>query len=162
MQNLSQENKKQKRESKPHSQFSLNSQINCYSLFTASPLLCRIVCACFCFPVIMQQGSLSAIEHLFYTTRRLWGAKGIAKLWKPLGRFRRRCFSYFFKLFFRMQLRFCDVALGSSCVIANCAHYAKWKLFFIQNLNCLIMWWFLFILYSTLFMNLTCWSQSVC
>lgn len=57
--------KTQKQESKPHSQFLLNSQISSYSLFTASTLSCCIVCVGFCVPVIMQNGSLSSVGHLF-------------------------------------------------------------------------------------------------
>lgn len=73
-----QSTKKQKQESKPHSQFLLNSQINSYSLFSASTLLCCIVCASFCVPVIMQNGSLSSVGHLFC---RLGGYEEQKELW---------------------------------------------------------------------------------
>lgn len=52
--------KTQKQESKAHWRFLVNWQINSCSLFTASTLLCCIVCAGVCVPVIMQNGSVSS------------------------------------------------------------------------------------------------------
>lgn len=52
--------KTQKQESKAHWRFLVNWQISSCSLFTASTLLCCIVCAGVCVPVIMQNGSVNS------------------------------------------------------------------------------------------------------
>lgn len=84
--------------------------------------LCRLLCSC------------DYAEWLFELrrapirqTRRLRGAKGIVKLWKAPGRFRRRCFFQFFYFLTCMQKRRCD---GGAWKLAGynwlCwVHYAK-------------------------------------
>lgn len=118
--------KTQKQESKPHSQFLLNSQINSYSLFTASTLSCCIVCAGFCVPVIMQNGSLSSVGHLFcrlggyeeqkelWSCERLQGVSGGGVLfcmqkrccdgsaWKLAG-YRRLCWAHYAKIYIKKK-----------------------------------------------------------
>lgn len=61
------------------------------------------------------------------------------------------------EVFFLISLNFFSAC---NCVTGDCAHYAKWKLFnskfeLFDNVT------IFFILYLTLFLNLTCWSQSI-
>lgn len=133
--------KTQKQESKPHSQLLLNSQINSYSLFTASTLSCCIVCAGFCVPVIIQNGSLSSVGHLFC---RLGGYEEQKELWScerlqgVSGGGVSSCIFIFLHLFC-MQKRCCD---GSAWKLGGyhwfCwAHwnFLIWKKIFFKNWN---------------------------
>lgn len=157
--------KTQKQESKPHSQFLLNSQINSYSLFTASTLSCCIVCAGFCVPVIMQNGSLSSVGHLFC---RLGGYKEQKELWscerlQGVSGGGVSCYFFYFLTFIlhaeevlrRKRLEASGlslIVLGSLCKI----FFKTNSVFFKMELK---MCWFC--LYWTLFLNFLGFDHSV-
>lgn len=125
--------------------------------------LCRLLCSCDYAEWLFELRRAPILQ-----TPRLQGAKGIVKLWKAPGRFRRRCFLLFFFYFLTFILHAEEVlpwkrleASGLSLIVLGslCKILKKKTTPFSFKMELKMCW---FCLYWTLFLNFLGFDHSVC